>query len=89
MNIFKRIFRFGKKTAKKAEPVIKEAEKVLDTEEFKDKLAAEIRRQVVEAINKKMDIPVLNEKQEAFFIGVAYDAVTKFGINYLKEKLNK
>ena len=83
-NVFKR-----PKRELKAEVLVLE-NKVLDvmkSKELKEMLDHEMKKVIVDALNRRINFPVLNEKAEAWLIGQVYDKLKNVVISFVKKKL--
>ena len=79
--LFKRkdIAKKVKSKAKNIESEIKNIEKkvvsAIDSDELKKQAQKQLRSTLIKKTNKKIDLPFLNEEQEAVLIGLAIDII--------------
>ena len=81
MSWFGNLFRSAKKQAQR------EAEKIIKSQDFRETIEKELRKKIVDAVNRRVDIPIMTERQEAVLFGVIYDVLTTAGIKFIKSKI--
>jgi len=81
MGWFKNLFKTGQKIAQD------KAEEIIKSQEFKETVEKALRKKIVDAVNRKVDIPIMTERQEAVLFGVIYDVLTTAGIKFIKSKI--
>lgn len=81
MSWFTDLFKTGKKAAQD------KAEEIINSDELKEIIHTQARKSIVDAINKKIDIPIMTERQEGIMFGFFYDALTNGGIKFIKEQI--
>lgn len=81
MSWFSRLFRSAKKQAER------KAEEIINSDEFKEVVSKELRKKIVDAVNRKIDIPIMTERQEAILFGLIYDVLSSAGLKFIKSKI--
>lgn len=76
---------FRKKSKDVASIAKKEINKVLDMDSLRSEIESELRRTFISKANEKINLPILNERQEAVLIGLAYDIV----VGVVKKQINR
>lgn len=75
----KKIFRRNKDKIKK------KISKALDSEVLRIKIEETLREKFIKKANEKINLPILDERQEAVLIGLAYDLI----IGIIKKQIGK
>jgi len=67
--------------------VKKKAADMIESPEFEEMLGHTLKQKIVGRVNEKINLPVLNEEQEAVLFSVVYDAVKMVGVSFIRSKL--
>ena len=81
MGWLKKLWGGAKREAKK------EAVNIIRSPELASYLENQFKNKAVNMINRKLDIPLLNEKQEAVLYGIIYDVFIGAATNFIKKKI--